>query len=65
MTQVPWFMYQNRLGPSGGIYYPSFVPCFVVLHLKTVKASPTLANAGPSAELGDSPEGLSAQKMLF
>ena len=26
MTQVPWFMYQNRLGPSGGIYYPNFVP---------------------------------------
>ena len=25
----PWFMYQNRLGPSGGIYYPNFVPCFV------------------------------------
>ena len=24
-----WFMYQNRLGPSGGIYYPNFVPCFV------------------------------------
>ena len=22
-------MYQNRLGPSGGIYYPNFVPCFV------------------------------------
>ena len=21
ITQVPWFMYQNRLGPSGGIYY--------------------------------------------
>ena len=33
MTQVPWFMYQNRLGPSGGIYYPIFVPCFVVLYL--------------------------------
>ena len=33
MTQVPWFMYQNRLGPSGGIYYPNFVPCFVVLYL--------------------------------
>ena len=33
MTQVPWFMYQNRLGPFGGIYYPNFVPCFVVLHL--------------------------------
>ena len=29
MTQVPWFMYQNRLGPSGGIYHPNFVPCFV------------------------------------
>ena len=28
-----WFMYQNRLGPSGGIYYPNFVPCFVVLYL--------------------------------
>ena len=27
--QDPWFMYQNRLGPSGGIYYPNFVPCFV------------------------------------
>ena len=33
MTQVPWFMYQNRLGPFGGIYYPNFVPCFVVLYL--------------------------------
>ena len=33
MTQVPWFMYQNRLGPSGGIYYLNFVPCFVVLYL--------------------------------
>ena len=33
ITQVPWFMYQNRLGPSGGIYYPNFVPCFVVLYL--------------------------------
>ena len=31
--QDPWFMYQNRLGPSGGIYYPNFVPCFVVLYL--------------------------------
>ena len=33
MTQVLWFMYQNRLGPSGGIYYLNFVPCFVVLYL--------------------------------
>ena len=33
MTQIPWFMYQNQLGPSGGIYYPNFVPCFVVLYL--------------------------------
>ena len=33
MTQVPWFMYQNGLWPSGGIYYPNFVPCFVVLYL--------------------------------
>ena len=24
---------QNRLGPSGGIYYPNFVPCFVVVQL--------------------------------
>ena len=32
---------------------------------QTVEASPSLANAGPSAELGDSLEGLSAQKMLF
>ena len=24
-----WFMYQNRLGPSGCIYHPNFVPCFV------------------------------------
>ena len=37
MTQVPWFMYQNQLGPSGGIYYPNFVPCFVVLYLNTKK----------------------------
>ena len=29
----PWFMYQNQLGPSGGIYYSNFVPCFVVLYL--------------------------------
>ena len=36
MTQVPWFMYQNRLGPSGGIYYPNFVPCFVVVQLNFV-----------------------------
>ena len=21
ITQVPWFMYQNQLGPSGSIYY--------------------------------------------
>ena len=33
MTQVPWFMYQIWLGPSGGIYHPSFAPCFVVLYL--------------------------------
>ena len=26
-------MYQNRLGPSGGIYYSNFVPCFVILYL--------------------------------
>ena len=26
-------MYHNLLGPSGGIYYPKFVPCFVVLYL--------------------------------
>ena len=35
ITQVPWFMYQNRLGPSRGIYYPNFVPCFVVLYLNS------------------------------
>jgi hypothetical protein len=28
-------MYQNRLEPSGGIYYPNFVTCFVVLYLNT------------------------------
>ena len=47
MTQVPWFMYQNRLGPSGGIYSPSFVPCFVVLYLNSLKKgsfSPNLSN---------------------
>ena len=33
MTQVPWFMYQNRIGPSDGIYHPNFAPCFVVLYL--------------------------------
>ena len=33
--QDPWFMYQNRLGPSGGIYYPNFVPCFVYHQLNT------------------------------
>ena len=32
-SKTPWFMYQNRLGPSGGIYYPNFVPCFVVVQL--------------------------------
>ena len=37
ITQVPWFMYQNRLGPSGGIYYPNFVPCFVVLYLNVLQ----------------------------
>ena len=26
-------MYQNRLGPSGGINYPNFVPCFDVVQL--------------------------------
>ena len=31
-----WFMYQNRLGPSGGIYYPSFVPCFVYHQLNGI-----------------------------
>ena len=31
--QDPWFMYQNWLGPSGGIYYPNFVPCFVYHYL--------------------------------
>jgi hypothetical protein len=39
MTQVPWFMYQNRLGPSGGIYYPNFAPCFVVLYLNKISES--------------------------
>jgi hypothetical protein len=34
--QDPWFMYQNRLGPSGGIYYPNFVPCFVYHQLNVV-----------------------------
>ena len=36
MNQVPWFMYQNRLGPSGGIYNLNFVPCFVVLYLNVM-----------------------------
>ena len=36
--QDPWFMYQNRLGPSGGIYYPNFVPCFVYHQLNTLPA---------------------------
>ena len=40
ITQVPWFMYQNRLGPSGGIYHPNFVPCFVVLYLNCSLCSP-------------------------
>ena len=35
----PWFMYQNRLGPSGGIYYPNFVPCFVYHQLNCLLAS--------------------------
>ena len=35
ITQVPWFMYQNRLGPSGSICHPNFVPCFVVLYLNS------------------------------
>ena len=44
MTQVLWFMYRNRLGPSGGIYYPNFVPCFVVLYLnsRTTSSGPWL-----------------------
>ena len=33
ITQVLWFMYQNRYG---GIYYPNFVPCFVVLYLNQI-----------------------------
>merc|ERR1711997_631251 len=33
--QKKWFMYQNRLGPSNGIYYPNFVPCFVYHQLNT------------------------------
>ena len=41
ITQVPWFMYQNRLGPSGGIYYPNFVPCFVVLYLNWAEEQQT------------------------
>ena len=52
MTQVPWFMYQNRLGPSDGIYYPNFAPCFVVLYLnsphmigvESISESPGVAN---------------------
>jgi hypothetical protein len=32
-------VYQNRLGPSGGIYYPNFVPCFIVLYLNNLKCS--------------------------
>ena len=36
ITQVPWLMYQNRLGPSDRIYYPKFVPCFVVLYLNSM-----------------------------
>ena len=43
MTQVPWFMYQNRLGPSGGIYYPSFAPCFVVLYLNWISPARSTA----------------------
>ena len=39
----PWFMYQNRLGPSGGIYHPNFVPCFVYHQLNFIKKS-SLAN---------------------
>jgi hypothetical protein len=31
-------MYQNRLGPSGGIYYPNFVPCFVYHQLNESKS---------------------------
>ena len=37
--QKKWFMYQNRLGPSNGIYYPNFVPCFVYHQLNTLVAS--------------------------
>ena len=28
-------MYQNLLGPSGGIYHPNFVPCFVYHQLNS------------------------------
>ena len=30
-------MYQDQLGPSGGIYYPNFARCFVVLYLNSCK----------------------------
>ena len=48
MTQVPWFMYQNWLGPSGGIYYSSFVPCFVVLYLN-VQLNSWFSSSQPAA----------------
>ena len=35
-------MYQNRLGPSGGIYYPNFVPCFVYHQLNERKKTITI-----------------------
>ena len=41
--QDPWFIYQNRLGPSGGIYYLNFVPCFVYHQLNTNSAQAGLA----------------------
>ena len=37
-------MYQNRLGPSGGIYHPNFVPCFVVLFVNGLWINDTLSD---------------------
>ena len=45
----PWFMYQNRLGPSGGIYHPNFVPCFVYHQLNYFCLSPGTASLAKAA----------------
>ena len=52
-------MYQNRLGPSGGIYYLNFAPCFVVLYLNG-STSQMKYNLGQTDDIGlESPRSMS------